>query len=60
MVSYINLQDTKVFFQNELKMKELSDSTEREFKVLAIGGGINDVLITLTTIRKAMMMKMAK
>lgn len=60
MVSYINLQDTKVFFQNELKLKELSDSTEREFKVLAIGGGINDVLITLTDIRKAMMMKMAK
>lgn len=60
MVSYINLQDTKVFFQNELKMKELSDSTEREFKVLAIGGGINDVLITLTNIRKAMMLKMAK
>lgn len=60
MVSYINLQDTKVFFQSELKMKEISDSTEREFKVLAIGGGINDVLITLANIRKAMMMKMAK
>ena len=60
MVSYINLQDTKLFFKNELKMKELGDSTEREFKVLAIGGGINDVLITLGDIRKALMVKMAK
>lgn len=60
IVSYINLQDTKVFFKNELKMKALGDSTEREFKVLAIGGGINDVLITLTDIRKNMMLKMTR
>jgi len=60
IVSYINLQDTKMFFKNELKMKALGDSTEREFKVLAIGGGINDVLITLTDIRKNMMLKMTR
>lgn len=57
VLSYINVSVSDSYFINELNINPLPGNYEREFKVLSIGGGINDSLRTLADIKKDLMIK---
>ncbi|OBA27176.1 hypothetical protein HANVADRAFT_2006, partial [Hanseniaspora valbyensis NRRL Y-1626] len=57
VLSYINVSVSDLYFINELNINPLPGNYEREFKILSIGGGINDSLRTLADIKKDLMIK---
>ncbi|XBW36454.1 hypothetical protein QEN19_002032 [Hanseniaspora menglaensis] len=57
ILSYINVSVSDTYFVDELKISKLPSSADREFKVLSIGGGINDSLRSLMDIKKDLMIK---
>lgn len=57
ILSYINVSVSDSYFTDDLNVDALAGDSEREFKVLSIGGGINDSLRTLTDIKRDLMTK---